>query len=52
LRKGNPNCRHVHYVWAKGVIGGGIFFDGSSKIRRDEMARFLVNGFDLKFQGF
>ncbi|HKF42809.1 MAG TPA: S-layer homology domain-containing protein [Thermoanaerobaculia bacterium] len=47
--QGNPNCRHVHYVWAKGVIEGGTFFDGSSKIRRDEMARFLVNGFDLKF---
>ncbi len=44
-----PNCAHVHYLWAKGVIAGC----GSSQycptdlVTRGQMAVYIVNGFQL-----
>ncbi len=46
-------CRHVHYLWATGVISG--YQDGTykpaSNVTRDQMAKFLVNGFKLRLYG-
>jgi hypothetical protein len=49
------SCRHIHYVWATGVIGdcavGYANYCPTSPVTRDEMARFLVKGFGLKLYG-
>jgi S-layer homology domain len=43
------NCRHVNYLWARGVIDG--FLDGTFKpalsVSRGQMAKFITNGFKL-----
>lgn len=48
-------CRHVHYLWAKGVIDGcstgSPQFCPEPPVRREEMAKFLTNGFGLKLYG-
>jgi len=46
----SPSCRFVHFLWAKGVVAGcgpDTFCSGGD-ITRGEMAKFLVNAFDLK----
>jgi hypothetical protein len=49
----DPFCRHVNYLWARGVIGG--FDDGTYEpaldVTRDQMAKFLVNAFHLHIYG-
>ena len=49
----SASCRHVHYLWAKGVIAGcgPDSFCPRGDITRGEMAKFLVNAFDLKLYG-
>jgi trimeric autotransporter adhesin len=48
-------CRHVHYLWAKDVIGGCIAspaqFCPASMVTRGQMSKFLVNGFGLQLYG-
>lgn len=45
-------CRHVHYIWARGVVAGcdpgsGLYCPEPA-VTREEMAKFLVNGFGLR----
>jgi len=49
----NPLCPFVHFLWAKGVVAGcgpDTFCSGGD-ITRGEMAKFLVNAFELKLYG-
>ena len=49
----SPDCRHVHYLWATGVITGcgPEEFCGRGDLTRGEMAKFLVNAFGLTLYG-
>ncbi|MCU0290738.1 MAG: hypothetical protein MUF10_01925, partial [Thermoanaerobaculaceae bacterium] len=44
-------CRHVHYLWATGVIAGcdsaNHLYCPAPPVTRDQMAKFLTNGFAL-----
>jgi uncharacterized repeat protein (TIGR01451 family) len=42
-------CRHAHYLWAKGIVDGcsTTQYCPGSLVRRDQMAKVLVNGFGL-----
>lgn len=44
------NCRHIYYIWARGVVDG--FVDGtygpSLPVSREQMAKFLANAFALR----
>ncbi|HTO77553.1 MAG TPA: S-layer homology domain-containing protein [Thermoanaerobaculia bacterium] len=46
-------CKHVHYLWAKGVIAGcaGDTYCPDGSVTRQEMAKFLSNGFGLRLYG-
>lgn len=49
----SPYCRHVHYLWARGMVNGCTAppaprFCTTDLVRRDQMAKFLVNGFGLR----
>jgi hypothetical protein len=46
----DPFCKHVHYLWAKGIIAGcsGSEYCPESLVTRDAMAKFLSNAFNLK----
>jgi hypothetical protein len=46
-------CKHVHYLWAKGVVAGcsATEYCPSLDIGRDEMAKFLSNAFNLLLYG-
>jgi len=45
----DPFCKHVHYLRAKGVIAGcfGNSYCPANTVKRDEMAKFLGNAFNL-----
>ena len=47
---GDPFCKHVHYLWARGVVSGcaPTQYCPASSVLRGEMAKFLANGFALK----
>ncbi|MGE5277432.1 MAG: S-layer homology domain-containing protein, partial [Acidobacteriota bacterium] len=49
----DPFCKHVHYLWARGIIQGcgGASYCPSSSVTRDAMAKFLVNAFTLQLYG-
>jgi hypothetical protein len=46
---GAAACRHVNYLWARGVVDG--YGDGSFQpavaVSRSQMAKFVTNGFRL-----
>ncbi|HEY7114482.1 MAG TPA: choice-of-anchor Q domain-containing protein [Thermoanaerobaculia bacterium] len=46
-------CKHVHYLWAKGIIAGcsGTTYCPAGTVSRDQMAKFLVNAFRLGLYG-
>ncbi len=46
-------CKHVHFLWAKGVVGGctATTYCPDSDVARDEMAKFLGNAFGLVLYG-
>jgi hypothetical protein len=46
-------CKHVHYLWAKGIVGGCSVttFCPTGNVTRDAMAKFLVNAFKLQLYG-
>jgi hypothetical protein len=46
-------CKHVHYLWAKGVIAGcsSDTYCPNGDVSRQEMAKFLSNGFNLQLYG-
>jgi S-layer homology domain len=49
----DPFCKHVHYLWAKGVVAGcsGDQYCPTVDVTRDAMSEFLVNAFGLKLYG-
>jgi hypothetical protein len=49
----NPFCKHVHFLWAKGFVGGcaQTTYCPTGNVTRDAMAKFLVNAFKLKLYG-
>ena len=49
----NVFCKHVHYLWAKGVIAGcgTALYCPNGGVTRDQMAKFLVNAFKLTSAG-
>jgi hypothetical protein len=49
----NPFCRHVHYLWAKGIVSGcsATQYCPAAPVARDAMAKFLANGFGLALYG-
>ncbi len=49
----DPFCKFVHYLWARGFVGGcsATAYCPTGLVARDAMAKFLVNTFDLKLYG-
>ena len=49
----DPFCKHVHYLWAKGIISGcgGASYCPGQVVTRDAMAKFLDNAFALQLYG-
>ncbi|HEY7112442.1 MAG TPA: hypothetical protein VIA45_05865 [Thermoanaerobaculia bacterium] len=48
-----PFCKHIHYLWATGVLGGctPTTYCPSGTVTRDAMAKFIANGFGLTLYG-
>jgi hypothetical protein len=46
-------CRHVNYLWARGVISGYLdgTYEPASDVTRDQIAKFIVNAFNLSVYG-
>jgi hypothetical protein len=46
----NAFCRHIHYLWAKGIVSGcsATQYCPSAPVARDAMAKFIGNGFGLE----
>ena len=46
-------CKHVHFLWAKGIIAGcsSTTYCPTGTVSRDQMAKFLVNAFALSLYG-
>ena len=49
----SPFCKHIHYLWAKGIVSGctATTYCPSSPVARDAMAKFISNGFGLQLYG-
>ena len=49
----NAFCRHIHYLWAKGVIEGcsATKYCPGAPVNREAMAKFIANAFDLALYG-
>jgi len=49
----DPFCKHVHYLWARGIISGcgATTYCPASSVTRDAMAKFLANAFELQLYG-
>jgi hypothetical protein len=49
----NAFCKHVHFLWAKGVVDGcsATKYCPTQPVTRDAMAKFLANGFGLELYG-
>jgi hypothetical protein len=49
----NPFCKHIHFLWAKGIVDGctATAYCPASPVARDAMAKFIANGFGLKLYG-
>ncbi len=49
----NGFCKHVHYLWAKGIVDGcsASEYCPGAPVNRDAMAKFIVNGFGLQLYG-
>jgi hypothetical protein len=49
----NPFCKHIHYLWAKGIVAGcsATQYCPTQPVTRDAMAKFLANGFGLELYG-
>jgi hypothetical protein len=47
-------CRHVHYLWARGIVTGcsADHYCPADRVTRDAMAKFLGNAFHLVLFGF
>jgi hypothetical protein len=49
----NAFCKHIHYLWAKGIVDGctPTKYCPGSQVPRDVMAKFIANGFGLQLYG-
>ena len=49
----DPFCKHVYFLWAKGIISGcsGGNYCPGDPVTRDAMAKFLGNAFNLQLYG-
>ena len=49
----NTFCKHVHYLWAKGIITGcsAVKYCPADPVTRDTMAKFLAAAFKLSLYG-
>ena len=49
----DPLCKHVNYLWARGIISGcsATEYCPTGEVTRDQMAKFLVNAFKLTLYG-
>jgi hypothetical protein len=49
----NVFCKHVHFLWARGIVSGTspTTFRPTDLVTRDGMARFLSNAFNLLLYG-
>jgi hypothetical protein len=49
----HPFCKHIHYLWANGIVAGcsATQYCPSQPVTRDAIAKFLVNGFGLELYG-
>jgi hypothetical protein len=49
----NTFCKHVHYLWARGIIGGcsATKYCPGDPVTRDAMSKFLSNAFHLQLYG-
>ena len=48
-----PFCKHIHYLWATGVLTGctATEYCPTATVTRDAMAKFIANGFGLQLYG-
>ena len=46
-------CKHIHYIWALGIVGGcsATQYCPGAPVNRDAMAKFIANGFGLPLYG-
>ena len=46
----NVFCRHIHYLWARGIVDGctATAYCPGQAVTRDAMAKFIANAFGLK----
>ncbi len=46
-------CKHIHYLWAKGIVDGctATTYCPGAPVARDAMAKFIANGFKLQLYG-
>src|SRR5262249_36240239 len=49
----SPFCKHIHYLWAKGIVSGctATTYCPADAVARDAMAKFIANGFGLQLYG-
>jgi hypothetical protein len=49
----NAFCKHIHYLWAKGIVSGCAVtqYCPGAAVARDAMAKFIANGFGLQLYG-
>ena len=49
----NAFCKHIHYLWAKGIVDGcsATTVLSGQPVNRDAMAKFIANGFGLQLYG-
>ena len=49
----NSFCKHIHYLWARGIVDGctATTYCPNAPVARDAMAKFIANGFGLALYG-
>ncbi len=49
----HPFCKHIHFLWAKGIVSGcsATQYCPGQPVNRDAMAKFIANGFGLQLYG-
>jgi hypothetical protein len=49
----HPFCKHIHFLWAKGIVSGcsATQYCPGDPVNRDAMAKFIANGFALQLYG-
>jgi S-layer homology domain len=49
----NAFCKHIHYLWARGIVSGctPTTYCPTAPVARDAMAKFIANAFGLQLYG-